>query len=135
MERKIKNLVTKIIDEHHDICENGDAGNMHYLWWMYKNGVKKGTYKPFMFFAELQLLNYLGIVKKEQIESMIKLFESTDKENTFVAALAIKTFRKERIKRFGEYHPENEAYDNVVKDYEHKILNADIFKNYKVKVA
>jgi hypothetical protein len=135
MERKIKNLVSKIVDEHHDICENGDAGNMHYLWWMYRNGVKKGTYKPFMFFAELQLLNYLDIVKEEQIESMIKLLESPDKENTFVAALAINTFRKERIKRLGEFHPQNESYKNVVKDYEHKILNANIFKNFKSKIA
>ena len=101
------------------------------LWYMYVEGSKKDTYKPFVFLAELRLLQYLGYMDKSSIENAVKLLESPDKENLFVASQVIQFFRKERIKDLGEFDSNHSKYIMARKDYESKILNQEVWSNKK----
>ena len=131
MEMRIKNLSKKICLEHFKITDAPECNNLHMLWYMYVKGTKRGTYKPFVFLAELRLLQYLGYMDPDSVENAVRLLESPDKENWFVASQVIKFFRNERIKDLGEFDPTHGKYMMVRKEYESKILNQEVWSNKK----
>lgn len=131
MERSIRNLSKKICLEHYNITNSPECKNLHLLWYMYVEGTKAGTYKPFVFLAELKLLEYLGYMDPDSVKNAVRLLESPDKENWFVASQVIKFFRKERIKEHGEFDPTHSKYIMVRKEYESKILNKEVWSNKK----
>jgi hypothetical protein len=94
---------------------------------MYTAGAKKGTYKPFVFLAELKLLEYLGYMDETSVENAIKLLSSPDKENLFVASQVIQFFRNERIKEMGEFNLEKSRYIQARMDYESKIMTKNLW--------
>jgi len=127
MERKIRNLSNKICIEHFDLTDCNECRNLHMLWYMYVKGTKKGTYKPFVFLAELKLLEYLDYMDNISVENTIKLLESPDKENLFVASQVINFYRKQRIKDMGEFNLEKSRYIQSRMDYESKIMSSDLW--------
>lgn len=131
MERSIRNLSKKICLEHFKITDSPECKNLHLLWYMYVEGTKAGTYKPFVFLAELKLLEYLGYMDPDSVKNAVKLLESPDKENWYIASQVIKFFRKERIKEHGEFDPTHRKYIMVRKEYESKILNKEVWNNKK----
>jgi len=129
MERRIRNLSNKICIEHFEITDCPECNNLHMLWYMYVKGTKKGTYKPFVFLAELRLLQYLGYMDESSVDNCVRLLESPDKENLFVASQVIKFFRKQRIKELGEFNLKKSRYIQTRMDYESKILNSEVWSN------
>ena len=129
MERRIRNLSNKICIEHFEITDCPECNNLHMLWYMYVKGTKKGTYKPFVFLAELRLLQYLGYMDESSVDNCVSLLESPDKENLFVASQVIKFFRKQRIKELGEFNLKKSRYIQTRMDYESKILNSEVWSN------
>jgi len=67
----------------------------------------------------------------DSVKNAVRLLESPDKENWFVASQVIKFFRKERIKEHGEFDPTHSKYIMVRKEYESKILNKEVWSNKK----
>ena len=98
MERRIRNLSKKICLEHFEITNAPECKNLHMLWYMYVKGTKKGTYKPFVFLAELRLLQYLGYMDPDSVKNAVRLLESPDKENWFVASQVINFLEKKELK-------------------------------------
>lgn len=134
MERRIKNLGKKILDEHYKITSNPEAKNSNIMWMMYLNKAntsKAGMIKPWMFLAEAHLLMYLGYMDKYAVENLVNLIKSPDKDNLFVASQVINFYRKLRIKELGEYDKKKSKYREVIRDYDSKILNADLWQQYK----
>jgi fumarate reductase subunit D len=119
------NLLLNICAEHHKIAKENDS-SLGYLWFLYDKGTKRGTFKPFIVMAEINLLNFMGLIDKAENDRMISLLKSVDKENLFMLLLAIDTFRKERIKKFGEYTVNNESYKHM--NYKVDIMNVETFK-------
>jgi hypothetical protein len=134
MERRIKNLGKKILDEHYKITSNPEAKNSNIMWMMYLKGAptsKAGMIKPWMFLAEAHLLMYLGYMDKYAVENLVNLIKSPDKDNLFVASQVIKFYRNLRIKELGEFDKKKSKYREVIRDYDTKILNADMWQQYK----
>ena len=129
MERRIRNLSNKICIEHFEITDCPECNNLHMLWYMYVKGTKAGTYKPFVFLAELRLLEYLDYMDPDSVKNAVRLLESPDKENWFVASQVIKFFRKQRIKELGEFNLKKSRYIQTRMDYESKILNSEVWSN------
>lgn len=127
MERRLRNLSKKICIEHFDLTNCEECRNLNILWHMYVSGTKKGTYRPFIFLAELKLLEYLGYMDESSVENAIRLIESPDKENLFVASQVIKFFRNERIKEMGEFNLEKSRYIQARMEYESKIMNSNLW--------
>lgn len=124
--KEIEELSAKIAEEHYNITDGVDQ-NLHYLWYMYHKGTKAGTFRPFVYMAELQLLKKMGYVNDTEIKNMIQMLESEDKDNLHMVTLSIKNFRDLRLQEHGEYSKVNEAYWKVAKNYAHEILNHEIF--------
>ena len=129
MERRVTNLAKKICKEHLQISSNGSS--THYLWFMYVDGTKEGNYKPFIFLAELHLLEYLGFMDESSVDNAVKLLQSPDRDNLFIASQVINFFRKERIKKLGEFDLKKSKYREVVRDYDSKIVNVKVWRNKK----
>jgi hypothetical protein len=94
---------------------------------MYHKGSKAGTFKPFVFMAELQLLKKMGYTNDIEVQNMIKMLESSDEENIHLVTLAIKNYRDLRIQEHGEYSKINKAYWSIAKNYAFEVLNHDVF--------
>ena len=134
MERRIKNLGKKILNEHFKITSNPEAKNSNIMWTMHfynANTSKAGMIKPWMFLAEAHLLMYLGYMDKYAVENLVNLIKSPDKDNLFVASQVVKFYRNLRIKELGEFDKKKSKYREVIRDYDTKILNADLWKQYK----
>ena len=134
MERRIKNLVKKILDEHYKITNNPECKNSNIMWMMHLNDAntsRAGTIQPWMFLAEAHLLMYLGYMDKFSIENLVNLIKSPDKDNLFVASQVVKFYRNLRIKELGEFDKKKSKYREVIRDYDTKILNMDLWKQYK----
>lgn len=101
-QKKLFGLCKKITEEHFEMTLAHDR-NINYLWHMYHKAVHKGEYKPFIFKLELSLNQALGIVTKEETDSLFTMLDSQDSDNVFIALLAIENFRKKRIKTHGQY--------------------------------
>jgi hypothetical protein len=119
-------LTAKIAAEHYEITKDVDS-NLNYLWYMYHKGTKAGTFKPFVFMAELQLLKRMGYTNDKEVQSMIKMLESDDEENVHLVTLAIKNYRDLRIQEYGEYSKVNKYYADIAKNYAYEILNHEVF--------
>ena len=124
--REIEALTAKIAAEHYEITKDVDS-NLHYLWYMYHMGSKAGTFKPFVFMAELQLLKRMGYTNDKEVQGMIKMLESEDEENVHLVTLAIKNYRDLRIQEYGEYTKVNKHYRDIAKNYAYEILNHEVF--------
>lgn len=133
MDKSINNLAQKICNEHFKITNSEHCKNLNYLWYLQLEGSNKGTFKPFIFLAELRLLNYLKYIDDSSLDNAANMLTSLDKENTFVVSQVIKFYRKERIKDFGECTNENLNYNQVKEDYESKILHKSLWSNYTQK--
>jgi hypothetical protein len=119
-------LTAKIAEEHYEITKDVDS-NLNYLWYMYHKGSKAGTFKPFVFMAELQLLKRMGYTNDKEMQGMIKMLESEDQDNIHLVTLAIKNYRDLRIQEHGEYSKVNKNYANIAKNYAYEILNHEVF--------
>ena len=119
-------LSAAIAKEHYELTDTVDR-NLNYLWYMYHKGSKMGTFRPFVYMAELQLLKRMGYINDTEIKNMIRMLESTDEENLHIVTLSIKSFRDLRVKEHGEYSKVNKAYAKIAKDYPHEILNHEVF--------
>jgi len=130
MEKKIMDemlaLSAQIAKEHYELTDSVDR-NLNYLWYMYHKGSKVGTFRPFVYMAELQLLKRMGYINDTEIKNMIAMLESSDEENLHMVTLSIKSFRDLRILEHGEYSKVNKAYTKIAKDYPHEILNHEVF--------
>lgn len=125
-ERNFYQFIEDIVNEHFELTRNTDR-NLNYLWFLYKNGSNSGTYKPFILFAEMQLLKAMGYLSEEEIENMSKMIESEDKDNLNLVWLALRTLRLARIKEHGEYAVDNSTYTEIEKNYSTKILHQSLF--------
>jgi len=119
-------LTAEIAAEHYEITQNVDS-NLNYLWYMYHKGSKAGTFRPFVYMAELQLLKKMGYTNDLEAKNMIKMLESSDEDNIHLVTLAIKNYRDLRILEHGEYSKVNKEYWNVAKNYAFEILNHEVF--------
>ena len=94
--------------------------SMNYLWYMYKDGIKKGDFRPFILQIELNLLLSLGIITEDQMHSINSMLSSPDEDNYFMALLSIETLRNKRIKLHGKWTKEMNVSDELkeaVKNY------------------
>ncbi len=126
LSKDFKVFISEIIDEHYQLTKDVD-GNLHYLWYLYKQGTKAGDYKPFILMAEMQLLKEMGYITADEIDTMWKMVDSEDEDNFNMVWLAMRTWRTARLRDHGVYTKGNFAYMNVEKDYSVKILNHDVF--------
>lgn len=124
--KEIEALTADIAAEHYEITKDVDS-NLNYLWYMYHKGTKAGTFKPFVFMAELQLLKKMGYTNDKEVQSMIKMLESEDEDNVHLVTLAIKNYRNLRIQEYGEYSKVNKYYADIAKNYAYEILNHEVF--------
>lgn len=124
--KEIEALTAEIAAEHYNITEDVDS-NLHYLWYMYHKGTKAGTFKPFVFMAELQLLKRMGYTNDTEVQNMIKMLESEDEDNVHLVTLAIKNYRDQRIQEYGEYTKANKYYADIAKNYAYEVLNHEVF--------
>jgi hypothetical protein len=122
----IEALTADIAAEHYEITKDVDS-NLNYLWYMYHKGSKAGTFRPFVFMAELQLLKRMGYTNDKEMQGMIKMLESEDEDNIHLVTLAIKNFRDLRIQEHGEYSKVNKDYADIAKNYAYEILNHEVF--------
>lgn len=124
--KEIESLTAKIAAEHYEITKDVDS-NLNYLWYMYHKGTKAGTFRPFVYMAELQLLKRMGYTNDKEVQNMIKMLESEDEDNIHLVTLAIKNYRDLRIQEHGEYSKVSKDYANIAKNYAYEILNHEVF--------
>jgi len=131
--KKFKKFLHSIIEEHYNMTSQdndttGSNNSLNYLWYMYHKGVKAGTYRPFIFMAEMHLLKEMGYMTIEDIQNINEMIKSEDKDNFYIGYLSLESLRSKRIKEHGLFNKESKVYINIVKDYASKIVNSDIFK-------
>jgi hypothetical protein len=124
--KEMEELSAKIAEEHYNITDGVDQ-NLHYLWYMYHKGSKAGTFRPFVYMAELQLLKRMGYINDTEIKNMIRMLESEDQDNLHMVTLSIKNFRDLRLQEHGEYSKVNKDYADLAKSYAYEVLNHEIF--------
>lgn len=121
---KLMKMIKDICNEHREVAKPTDS-NIGYLWYMYSSGTKEGTFRPFIFLAEVNLLIKTGYVTAEEKDNMIKMLDSLDEDNAHLLAYSILTFRNERIKDLGLWTPDNDKYKEI--DYIRDVINIDLF--------
>jgi len=124
LEPNIQTLVHNICLEHSEVCKVADS-NMGYLWYMYTNGSRAGQYKPFIFLAEINLLVKMGLLFQEEKDRLIEMLSSEDKDNMYLVGLSILQLRDQRMKTYGTYTTDNEAYKHV--DYLTEVIAPELF--------
>ena len=128
--KKFKKFLHSIIEEHYNMTSDitGSGHTLNYLWYMYYKGVKAGTYRPFIFMAEMHLLKEMGYMTIEDIQNINNMIKSEDKDNFYIGYLSLESLRSKRIKEHGVFNQENKVYMDLIPDYASKIVNSDIFK-------
>ena len=128
--KKFKKFLHSIIEEHYNMTSDvtGSGHTLNYLWYMYYKGVKAGTYRPFIFMAEMHLLKEMGYMTIDDIQNINNMIKSEDKDNFYIGYLSLESLRSKRIKEHGVFNEKNKAYMNIIPDYASKIVNSDIFK-------
>jgi hypothetical protein len=124
--KKRQQLASKIVAEHFEMTLHIDR-SINYLWYMYNKGIKKDTFRPFIFAFELNLLVSLGIVTPEEKSNIHTMLNSEDVDNIYMAVLAIDNFRKQRIKIYGEWKSidnVSEQFREVVSKYHEVVVNS-----------
>ena len=124
LEPNIQTLVHNICLEHSEVCKVADS-NMGYLWYMYTYGSKAGQFRPFIFLAEINLLVKMGLLFQEEKDRLIEMLSSEDKDNMYLVGLSILQLRDQRIKTYGTYTTDNEAYKHV--DYLTEVIAPELF--------
>ena len=124
--QEIRKLSGAISEEHYNLT-NGIDNNLNYLWYMYYKGTKKEDFRPFIYMAELMLLKKLNYITESEIQNVVNMMKSEDKDNLYLATLTIKNLRDLRIKEYGIYSNENEKYNEIKQAYSFEILNHTVF--------
>ena len=124
--QEIKKLVAAIAEEHYSITDGID-GNLNYLWYMYHKGTKKDEFRPFVYMAELMLLKKYNYITTTELQNVMGMMKSEDKDNLHIATLTIKNLRELRIKEHGIYSKDNEAYNELGYTYAFDVLNHTVF--------
>jgi hypothetical protein len=127
--KKRDNVARKIITEHYNITLHIDR-SINYLWFMYNTGTKKGSFRPFIFDFELNLLIALDIISHEEKSNITNMFNSEDNDNVYIAVLSIDNFRKQRIKIHGEWKnidSVSDKFKKVVDKYQEIIVNKSFY--------
>jgi hypothetical protein len=117
-------MINLICNEHWEASKPNDS-NIGYLWYMYAAGTKVGTFKPFIFLAELNLLFKTGYITEVEKDNMIGMLDSSDEDNAYMLGYSIFTLRNTRIKDMGIWTLDNEKYKEI--DYIRDIINIEIF--------
>lgn len=123
---KIMGMIKKIANEHWQIAKQGDS-NIGYLWYMYAAGTKAGTFRPFIFLSELNLLVKTGYTTEDEKQNMLGMLLSEDEDNANIMAYSLMTLRENRIKDMGLWTLDNDKYSEI--DYIRDIINTEIFMN------
>lgn len=123
---KIMGMIRKIANEHWQVAKSNDS-NIGYLWYMYGGGTKAGTFRPFIFLAELNLLVKTGYTTEDEKQNMLGMLLSEDEDNANIMAYSLMTLRENRIKDMGLWTPDNDKYSEI--DYIRDIINTEIFMN------
>jgi len=97
-----KKLAKKIVNEHYNMTLPFDR-SFNYLWWMYSKGTKEGELADFMLFSEMNLLRETDTIHQEGFDNLLKMLNSQDEDNLFIAIKSIESLRNERIKKYGEF--------------------------------
>ncbi|MEY4333173.1 MAG: hypothetical protein RLZZ196_1911 [Bacteroidota bacterium] len=121
---KIMAMIRNICKEHWEVAKPSDS-NIGYLWYMYAAGTKVGTFRPFIFLAELNLLVKTGYITAVEKDNMIVMLDSSDEDNAHVLAYSILTLRKSRIEDLGLWTTDNDKYSEI--DYIRDIINTQMF--------
>jgi hypothetical protein len=119
-------LVAAIAEEHYNITDGAD-GNLNYLWYMYHKGSKKDEFRPFVYMAELMLLNKYNYLNDAEVRNIVSMMKSDDRDNLAIVTLSIQSLRDLRIKEHGVYSKDNEAYKDLNYTYAFEILNHTVF--------
>lgn len=129
--KQFKKFLHSIIEEHYNMTLDikSSAHTLNYLWYMYYKGVKAGTYRPFIFMAEMHLLKEMGYMENENIQNINEMTKSEDKDNFYIGYLSLESLRNKRIKEHGVFSKENKVYINIISDYASKVLNTTLFQN------
>ena len=98
--KKFKKFLHSIIEEHYNMTSDvtSSGHTLNYLWYMYYKGVKAGTYRPFIFMAEMHLLKEMGYMTIEDIQNINNMIKSEDKDNFYIGYLSLESLRSKRIK-------------------------------------
>lgn len=97
-----KKLAKKIVNEHLSMTVPFDR-SFNYLWWVYSKGTKQGELADFMLFSEMNLLRETDTIHQEGFDNLLKMLNSQDEDNLFIAIKSIESLRSERIKKYGEF--------------------------------
>jgi hypothetical protein len=124
--QETKKLVAAIAEEHYNITDGVD-GNLNYLWYMYHKGTKKDEFRPFVYMAELMLLKKYNYITTTELQNVIEMMRSEDKDNFYIVTLTVKNLRDLRIKEHGIYSKNNKAYSNLNHTYAFEVLNHVVF--------
>ena len=129
--KQFKKFLHSIIEEHYNMTSDvtGSGHTLNYLWYMYYKGVKAGTYRPFIFMAEMHLLKEMGYMTIEDIQNINNMTKSEDKDNFYIGSLSLESLRNKRIKEHGIFSEKNKAYTDYISNYASKILNTTLFQN------
>jgi len=129
--KKFKKFLHSIIEEHYNMTLDitGSGHTLNYLWYMYHKGVNAGTYRPFIFMAEMHLLKEMGYMTIEDIQNINNMIKSEDKDNFYIGYLSLESLRNKRIEEHGIFSEGNKAYMNIIPDYASKVLNTTLFQN------
>jgi hypothetical protein len=129
--KKFKKFLHSIIEEHYNMTSDvtGSGHTLNYLWYMYYKGVKAGTYRPFIFMAEMHLLKEMGYMTIEDIQNINNMTKSEDKDNFYIGYLSLESLRNKRIKEHGIFSEANKIYTDYISNYASKILNTTLFQN------
>jgi hypothetical protein len=128
-DKKIVSLIENICHEHHMVCKVEDS-NMGYLWYMYTHGTKKGSFRPFIFLSELNLLVKTGYITEDEKQNLLGMFLSSDDDNAYLTAYSIITLRDKRIKEMGLWTLDNEKYKDI--NYTTDIISPETFLSNKL---
>jgi hypothetical protein len=123
-DQKIRSLIENICHEHHMVCNVKDS-NMGYLWYMYTHGSKKGSFRPFIFLSELNLLVKTGYITENEKQNLLGMFLSEDEDNAHLTAYSIITLRNKRIEELGLWSLDNENYKEI--EYSRDIISPETF--------
>jgi len=73
------------------------------------------------------LLKKYNYITTTEVQNVVEMMKSDDKDNLHMATLTIKNLRELRIKEHGIYSKHNEAYKDLNYTYAFDVLNHTVF--------
>lgn len=129
-----KKLAKKIIKEHFNMTLPFDR-SFNYLWWMYNSGTREGDLGDFILFSEMNLLRETNTIHQEGFDNLIKMLNSEDEDNLFIALKSIESLRNERIKKHDEFPSDvtkaSAVMIKLAEEYGSKIMTSHMKYNKK----